>query len=547
MRYFVKRLLPTICGALACGALLVPAAHADQAIAVSPGPTNVSTYGGYTMWSQYEPGSKSWSLWQRTADGRISRVPVSNANGPFQISLGPDSKGRAVALYTRCRTPARGAVAAAGCDAYRYQTHGGKEQKLSFSARTISEEWPAQWKGSFVFGRVYYKDSGGARVRCDVPYRRAVSGGSSQRMDRGRCGAIGGMAVQGTVVAQTVTSLGGSSQSQVRLLSTRGGPVKVAARQAFGEESKLFGGPSLDATYVFASRYGVNPSPAFVRIKRSGLKAQYVAANTNLAGSIAWPSFTYVETMGGFRGGGCDEINPCRIVRSPVNPFGPARRVLAPQVTLSSPGNSNLVPASQPLALSGTLTSKLVSQGKVTGTRPIAGEAVKLLLAAGPQGAVPYRDTGVSATTAADGSFSLTAPAPIPPLFGYGVTTGGSAPAVSNQLYGNARVTINASASATTVARGANVTFSGSLDPAQPGRGDVKVQRLVSRQCPSATVCNDTWDTVGEATESADGRSFTAGVAVTQSGTYTVVLPFLQNDPSSYNGRSAEIQVTVTG
>jgi hypothetical protein len=543
----VKRLLPIMCGVLAGGALLAPAARADQAIAVSPGPTNVSTYGGYTMWSQYEPGSESWSLWQRTANGQISRVPVKSANGPFQISLGPDSKNRAVALYTRCKTPATGSAAATGCDAYRYQTTGGKEQKLSFSSSTLDEEWPAQWKGAFVFGRVAYSGSGTSRVRCDVPYRRAVSGGSSQRMDRGRCGAIGGMAVQGTVVAQTVTSFGSGKQSQVRLLSTKGGPVKVAAKQSFGEESKLFGGPSLDATYVFASRYGVNPDPAFVRIKRSGLKAQYVAANTNLAGSVAWPSFTYVETMGNYRGGGCDQVNPCRIVRSPRNPFGPAQRVLPPQVTLASPGNSNLVPANQPLALTGTLTSKIVSEGKVTSTRPIAGAPVQLLLAAGPQGAAPYKDTGVGATTAADGSFQLTAPAPIPPLFGYGVTTGGNAPAVSNQLYGNARVAISASASATTVAPGANVTFSGTLDPAQPGRGDVKVQRLASRQCPSATVCNDTWDTVGEATESADGKSFTATVPIAQGGTYTVVLPFLQNDPASYNGRSAEIQISVTG
>ena len=83
------------------------------------------------------------------------------------------------------------------------------------------------------------------------------------------------------------------------------------------------------------------------------MKAQYVNANTNLAGSISWPSFTYVETMGGFRGGGCDEINPCRIVRSPINPFGPARRVLAPQATLSGPssGISNVFPANQPLAM----------------------------------------------------------------------------------------------------------------------------------------------------------------------------------------------------
>jgi hypothetical protein len=543
MALSMKRTLLLICTALAGAALLAPAARADQAIGISPGPTNVSTYGGYTMWSQYEPATKTWSLWQRNALGAVSKVPVPNANLAFQISLGPDSKNRPVALYTRCAKPASGSAPATGCDAYRYQLSSGKEQKLSLSSPSADEEWPVQWRDTFIFGRIYYSGSGASRVRCDVPYRRAVNGGSSKKMDRGRCGAIGGQALLGTVVAQTVTSFGGGAQSQVRVLSTKGGPVKVAVKQTFGEESKLFGGPSIDALYIYVSRYGVNPSPAFARIRRSTLKAQYVAANVNLAGSISWPSFTYVE---GTRGGGCDQINPCRIVRSPRSPWGPAVRPLAPQATLTNPTGSNFVPANQPLTLKGTLTSKLVSKGTVTGTRPVAGQQLHLLLAAGPQG-TPYKDTGVTATTAADGSFQITAPAPIPPLFGYAVTTGGDVPTISDQVYGNAHVAISANASATSVPKGSNVTFSGTLDPAQPGRADVKVQRLTSRSCPSATVCNDQWETVGEATESADGKSYTATVPISQSGTYTVVLPFLQGNDSAYSGRSAEIKITVTG
>jgi hypothetical protein len=547
MKSFAPRLSLLICALLASTALLAPAAHADQAIAVSPGPTSVATWGGYTMWSQKESGSGSWSLWQRTADGKVSKVPVAGANGPFQISLGPDSAGNTVALYPRCRKAASGSAPQTGCDVYRYQTKSGKEQKLSLSSSKYDEEWPVQWKDKFAFSRVGYSGSGSARIRCDVPYWRAVSGGSSHKLDRGRCGAVAGMDAQGTVVAQTVTSFGAGAQSQIRLLSTKGGPVKVAAKQTFGEETKLFGGPSLDATYVFASRYGVNPSPAFLRIRRSTMKAQYVNANTNLTGPISWPSFTYVENMGGFRGGDCDEINPCRVVRSPINPFGPAKRVLAPQATLAGPtGSSNIFPANQPLALSGTLTSKVVSQGNVTGTQPVAGAQLNLLLAAGAQGAAPYADTGVRTTTGADGSFQLAAPAPLPAVFGYGVTTGGDVPTISPQLFGNARAVITATPSATSVASGATDTFSRTLDPAQPGRSDVKLQYLSSRKC-SAGACNDTWDTVADATESPDGRSYSVSAPITRSGTYTVVLPFLQGDFTAYGGRSPEIQVTVAG
>ena len=106
------------------------------------------------MWSQKASGSNSWSLWQRKADGKISKVPVKSANGPFQISLGPDSAGHTVALYARCRTAATVSKPQTGCDAYRYQTSGGKEQKLSLSSSTYDEEWPVQWKDKIAFSRV---------------------------------------------------------------------------------------------------------------------------------------------------------------------------------------------------------------------------------------------------------------------------------------------------------------------------------------------------------------------------------------------------------
>ena len=209
-----------------------------------------------------------------------------------------------------------------GCDAYRYQTSSGSQAKLGFSSPHDDEEWPAQWRGQFVFGRALLSGSGTSAIRCDVPYRRAVSGSTSSRMDRGSCAAMNGLAIRGTVVGQTTIA---RNASQVRLLSTNGGPVRVATSSSYGEESNYLGGPALDATYIYAARYGVHPTQSFVRIKRSGLAKQEVAARLALAGTIAidGQTISYVEQMAGGRGGTCgaDRALPRRALAvQPVRP-----------------------------------------------------------------------------------------------------------------------------------------------------------------------------------------------------------------------------------
>lgn len=523
-------------------------ARADTPIAVTPAPTNVASYGGYVAWSQYDPGTRQYQLAIARHDAAPKIVRAASSPAPLEVSLGPDSSGRVVALYVRCTSaPKNENDVANGCDAWRYQTSSGAQAKLGFSSPHDDEEWPAQWRGQFVFGRALTSGSSTSRVRCDVPYRRAVTGTTSRRMDRGHCAAMNGLAIRGTVVGQTSIA---RYESQVRLLSTKGGPMRVATTSRYGEESNFLGGPALDATFVYAARYGVHPIQSFVRIRRSGLAKQEVAAHLALGGTIAidGQTISYVEHMAGYRGDTCGATAPCRVVRSPSSPFGQAQRELPPQMSLA-PQSSN-APADAPFTLTAKLTRTTVSAGTIVKTTPVAGEPVELLKASqeGPNG--PYTSTGLRAATGADGTAALTIPPPQAASLSYGAVTRGSGPPTySPQALVDGTATLTMTPSATTVASGATVSFAGTIAPPQPGRTDVKIQRRTKHTCQKAVsgqeFCQDEWETITAATVAAGGGSYTASAALTKSGFYTAVLPFLRDTPGALNGRSPGVTITV--
>ena len=515
---------------------------------MTPAPTNVASYGGFVAWSQYDANTKQYLLAIAQHDAAAKIIRAASSPAPLEVSLGPDSNGRVVALYVRCTSaPKNDNDIANGCDAWRYQTSSGSQAKLGFSSPHDDEEWPAQWRGQFVFGRALLSGSGTSTVRCDIPYRRAVTGSTSSRMDRGHCAAMNGLAIRGTVVGQTSIA---RNESQVRLLSTGGGAMRVATSSSDGEESNFLGGPALDANYVYAARYGVHPTQSFVRIKRSGLAKQEVAARLALAGTIAidGQTISYVEQMAGYRGGTCGATTPCRVVRSPSSPFGKAQRELPPQLALAPASSSP--PAAAPFTLTATLTRTTVSAGTIVKTAPVAGEPLELLKAPleGPDG--PYSSTGLRVTTGADGTAALTIPPPQPASITYGaVTRGTDPPTYSSQALVDGGAALTMTPSATTVASGAQVSFAGTIAPPQPGRTDVKIQRRTKHTCRKSTTgaefCQDEWETITGTTVTADGGSYTAAAALTKSGVYTAVLPFLQRTTPTLSGRSPDVTITV--
>jgi hypothetical protein len=134
-------------------------------------------------------------------------MPWTRNDAQRGVSLGPDARGRVVALYTRCRTANR------GCDVYRYDVQGRRERKvLGVSSLTKDEAWPVQWRGRLAFvrrARAYVLDGysprpdprgkrgGGTLGDCDIPYVKTLSARAPcRRLDRGLCAPTTGMAIR---------------------------------------------------------------------------------------------------------------------------------------------------------------------------------------------------------------------------------------------------------------------------------------------------------------------------------------------------------------
>src|SRR4051812_34769036 len=78
------------------------AARADeQVVATLPGAMGLSAYGGHVIWSQPDAATGRWRLMQWHA-GRITRVAVGERSVPFDADAGPDVRGRAIAVFSRC-------------------------------------------------------------------------------------------------------------------------------------------------------------------------------------------------------------------------------------------------------------------------------------------------------------------------------------------------------------------------------------------------------------------------------------------------------------
>jgi hypothetical protein len=129
------------------------------------------------------------------------------------------------------------------------------------------------------------------------------------------------------------------------------------------------------------------------------------------------------------------------------------------------------------------------------------------------------------------------------------VTRGAGLPTWSGQQLVNAEAVLSFTPAATSVAPGATVSFAGTIGPPQPGRSDVKIQRRTKHTCRPAgngqQYCVDEWETITTATVAPGGASYTASAALTRSGVYTAVLPFLTGNLTAYSGRSPGVSITV--
>jgi hypothetical protein len=138
-------------GVLALLLAFKPAATGDEVLATLGSPSaRLSAYGGQVVWSErIGPGRHVLMRWQQ---GRVDRLPVPERAVPFDVDLGPDARGRPVAVYSRCPGESDTMGPVASCDVFRLLLAGGSERKLGRVSTTRASEYaPTIWRGGVAY------------------------------------------------------------------------------------------------------------------------------------------------------------------------------------------------------------------------------------------------------------------------------------------------------------------------------------------------------------------------------------------------------------
>lgn len=156
--------MPIVAGVLGALSIAAPtAAHAqltETTIAQEQGETLVATYGGWLVWSSYDPNTDNWHLVGRSSpSGPIERLPVAGRPMPFDVDLGPDGRMRIVAVYSRCeREPDAFGVFfpsyrhryGRGCRIVKLDLESGRETTL-YRRSGASLIYPTIWRDRLAY------------------------------------------------------------------------------------------------------------------------------------------------------------------------------------------------------------------------------------------------------------------------------------------------------------------------------------------------------------------------------------------------------------
>ena len=127
-------------------------ASADDVLATLPSlqTGRLSAYAGQVVWSQQR--SPNVNVLMRWRAGRVDRLPVRSRMMPFDLDLGPDARGRAVAVYSRCAGERVGVLPDRRCDVYQLSLTSGRERRLRrVSTSRASEFAPTIWRGNIAY------------------------------------------------------------------------------------------------------------------------------------------------------------------------------------------------------------------------------------------------------------------------------------------------------------------------------------------------------------------------------------------------------------
>lgn len=255
-------------GVTAADAAPVP----SRVIAAVDAGTPLSAYGGSLVYSRISMPDGRFRL-VRVRDGVTTELPVASRAVPFDVDLGPDARGRIVAVYSRCATEAKTffgfdlttTVHGRGCRIHRLDLATGVEMPLRRTHASGSSEFlPVIWKRNVAFARTSGVDTGVPGLWMSVagrPPRRLRAGPSrtcltyrgARRCTSARQAGPQSMDLRGERLAfgWRFGDTGEGSAHEVRLVEPGTAPIVVGHSGGGGQTGRVTGWPVFDGASLF--------------------------------------------------------------------------------------------------------------------------------------------------------------------------------------------------------------------------------------------------------------------------------------------------------
>jgi hypothetical protein len=220
---------------------------AERSLLVQRRQTEVKAYGGVAIFSMWD--GSAYRLVASRAASAPEALPVPSQDKPFDADIGPDQRGRATVVFSRCS-------AVSDCDLYMLRLSSGQLVKLrSTNDPRGAEVRPTIWRGRIAWlrrsklgERVYVRDlrdAGSVRSRALPGVPR---GGFVQELELyGRYLAV-----------STVTNredAGICGQREVRLVDTSSRRVRLVGSQLCGLNGQSWIGPSFAGGWLYVVRF----------------------------------------------------------------------------------------------------------------------------------------------------------------------------------------------------------------------------------------------------------------------------------------------------
>lgn len=168
-----------------CASGAVPALAANRVVATAGSDTVLDAFAGRVVFSDWDHAQFVYRLVELVGN-EVRPLPVAPRPEPFDVDLGPDRRGRTVAVYSRCKRPlVQGYVdGRRGCDIYSFSFASGRETRVGGASPSVDEYSPAVWRDRLSFSRTY-RSRVGMRARHVVYWRYLTGDGRLRRIRSG--------------------------------------------------------------------------------------------------------------------------------------------------------------------------------------------------------------------------------------------------------------------------------------------------------------------------------------------------------------------------